>query len=185
MIFSCEFMSFATVVVGIQSQAGNVTAVVIHEPDQVGVATRQPERHDVALPQLVGAGPFEEPRLGWILHRLASRRVHQPLLGQRFMDRGLTRGNQKKSFEDIGNPSWTVFRMSLLHRHHPLTNIGRHPGGATGARLYLQSLDCVIGFYTRECHPIFSDPQCHKLEIRTSEHSRCPVNAYVGRRPNR
>ena len=25
----------------------------------------------------------------------------------------------------------------------------------------------MIGFYTRECHPIFSDSQCHKLEIRT------------------
>ncbi|HSM89272.1 MAG TPA: hypothetical protein VLT56_04555, partial [Desulfobacterales bacterium] len=26
---------------------------------------------------------------------------------------------------------------------------------------------CVSGFYTRECHPIFSDPGDHKLAIRT------------------
>ena len=51
----------------IQPQGGNVAAVVVHEADQVGVATRQPEGHDVALPQLVGTGAFEEPGLGWIL----------------------------------------------------------------------------------------------------------------------
>jgi hypothetical protein len=69
----------------IQPQGGNVTAVVIHEADQVSVAPSQPERHDVALPQLVGTGPFEEPGLGWILYRLAFGLVYQPLLGQGFM----------------------------------------------------------------------------------------------------
>ena len=65
----------------IQPQGGNVTAVVIHEADQIGVATCQPEGHDVALPQLVGTGPFEEPGLGWILHRLAPGFVDQPFFG--------------------------------------------------------------------------------------------------------
>ena len=69
----------------VQSQGDDVPAVVVHEADQVGVATRQPEGHDVALPQLVGAGSFEEPGLGWIFYRLALGFVYQPLLRQRFM----------------------------------------------------------------------------------------------------
>lgn len=79
----------------VQPQAGNVTAVVIQEADQVGVSSRQSERHDVALPQMVGTGPFEEPGLGWIPHRLALGLVYQPLLGQRFMHSRLTGGNQE------------------------------------------------------------------------------------------
>jgi hypothetical protein len=70
----------------IQPQAGNVAAVVIHEADQVSVAPCQPERHDVALPQLVGTRSFEKPRFGRILHRLAFRLVYQSLGGQGFMD---------------------------------------------------------------------------------------------------
>ena len=69
----------------IQPQGSNVTAVVVHEADQVGVAPCQPEGHDVALPQLVGSGPFEEAGLGWIPHRLALGLVYQPLCGQRFV----------------------------------------------------------------------------------------------------
>jgi len=34
--------------------------------------------------------------------------------------------------------------MGLLHRDHPLTNVGRHPGLATGARLDLQSLNALL-----------------------------------------
>ena len=69
----------------IQPKGGNVTAVVIHEADQVGVAPRQPESHDIALPQLVGTGSFEEPGFGWILYRLALGLVYKPFLGQRLM----------------------------------------------------------------------------------------------------
>jgi hypothetical protein len=56
----------------------------------------------------------------------------------------LTGGNQEKSFEDIGNPSRPVLRVGLLHRDHPLTNVGRHPGVATSARLDLQTLDAML-----------------------------------------
>jgi hypothetical protein len=34
----------------IQTQGGDVSAIVIHKADQVRVSTRQPEGHDVALP---------------------------------------------------------------------------------------------------------------------------------------
>ncbi len=65
----------------VQSQGGDVPAVVVHEADQVSVAACQPEGHDVALPQLVGTGPFEKPGLGGILQRLALGLVYQPLVG--------------------------------------------------------------------------------------------------------
>jgi hypothetical protein len=65
----------------VQSQGGEVTAVVIHEADQVSVATRQAENHDVALPHLVGTGAFEKPRLGRVPDRFAFRLVHQPFFG--------------------------------------------------------------------------------------------------------
>ena len=38
--------------------------VVVEKGDHVGVATPQPEGEDVALPHLVGRGPFEAPGLG-------------------------------------------------------------------------------------------------------------------------
>jgi hypothetical protein len=65
----------------VQSQGGDVAAVVVHEADQVGVTTGQPEGHDVALPQLVGTGAFEKPGFGRIPYRSAFRLVHQPLFG--------------------------------------------------------------------------------------------------------
>jgi hypothetical protein len=65
----------------VQPQGDDVTAVVVHEADQVGVTTRQAEGHDVALPHLVGAGAFEKPGLGRVPYRFAFRLVHQPLFG--------------------------------------------------------------------------------------------------------
>ena len=112
----------------IQSQAGNVTAVVIHEADQVSIASRQPERHDVALPQLVGAGPFEESGLGWVPHRLALGLVDQTFLGQRFVYSRWAGGNQEKSFKDIGYPSWT--RMSASMNWAPKFLACRRPGSS-------------------------------------------------------
>ena len=69
----------------IQAQAGNIPAVVVQKSDQVSVATRQAEGHDVALPQLVRTGAFEKSGLGWILHRLVLGLVYQPLLRERFV----------------------------------------------------------------------------------------------------
>jgi hypothetical protein len=69
----------------VQLQGSDVAAVVIHKADQVGVAPGQPEGHDIALPQLVGTGAFEEPGLGWILFRLAFGLVYQPLFRKRFV----------------------------------------------------------------------------------------------------
>ena len=71
----------------VQPQAGDIPAVIIHEADQVGVATRQSEGHDVALPQLVGTGAFEEPGFGRVLDRFAPGFVDQSIFVQGFVDR--------------------------------------------------------------------------------------------------
>ncbi|WP_231715647.1 hypothetical protein [Desulfosarcina widdelii] len=68
----------------------------------------------VALPQLVGTGSFEEPGLGWILHRLAPGLVYQPLLRQCFVDGGLARGNQEKAFEHVGDAPGAILRVRFL-----------------------------------------------------------------------
>jgi hypothetical protein len=65
----------------VQSQGDDVATVIVHEADQVGVATRQAEGHDVALPHLVGTGAFEKPGLGRVSYRFVFRLVHQPLFG--------------------------------------------------------------------------------------------------------
>ncbi len=70
----------------VQSQGGDVAAVIVHEADQVGVASGQPEGHDVALPQLVGTGALEKPGLGRILYRFALGLADQSIVGQRSMD---------------------------------------------------------------------------------------------------
>jgi hypothetical protein len=64
----------------VQPQRSDIPAVIVYEADQVGVATRQPEGHDVALPQLVGTGSFEKPGFGGIFLRLSLGLVDQPLL---------------------------------------------------------------------------------------------------------
>jgi hypothetical protein len=45
-----------------QIGADQITRVIVHEGDQVRVATSQPEGEDVALPHLIGCRPFEEAR---------------------------------------------------------------------------------------------------------------------------
>jgi len=124
----------------IQSQAADVPAVVVHKADQVRVATRQSESHDVALPQLVGTGSFEKPRLGWISRRFALGLFHKPLLGQGLVDGGLAGGDQKKPLEHVGDPARPVLRMNLLEVNHPLPNFLRYLSLTAGVSLRFQTL---------------------------------------------
>ena len=77
-----------------QIRAHDETRVIIHEGDEVGIASSQPKGEDVGLPHLVGGGPLEEtgpdqitPRLGW--------RLNQALFVQRLTD-GLRTGLEKE-----------------------------------------------------------------------------------------
>ena len=60
----------------VQTQGGDVSAIVVHKTDQVRVSTRQSEGHDVALPQLVGTRPLEKSRLGRIFRSFALGLFH-------------------------------------------------------------------------------------------------------------
>jgi hypothetical protein len=125
----------------IQPQGDDVPAVVVHEADQISVAARQAEGHDVALPQLIGTGSFEKPWLGRIFPRLAFGLFHQPLGGQSLVDGGLAGGDQKKTLEHIGDPARTVLRMSLLELHNPLTHLLRHTRASADPPLRFKTLD--------------------------------------------
>jgi len=61
-------------------QPHHVAGVIIEKADEVGVLAPQPEGKDIGLPHLVGSGPFEEARLGWIALGLAPRFFEQLLL---------------------------------------------------------------------------------------------------------
>jgi hypothetical protein len=128
----------------VQPQAGDIPTVIVHEADQVGVATRQPEGHDVALPQLVGTGALEEPGFGRVLHRLALGFVHQPLLGQGSMNRRGTGSHQEESFEDIGDPARAVFRVIRFDSDHPLADFRRRVGFTDTVRLSRQPFDALL-----------------------------------------
>jgi hypothetical protein len=98
----------------VDSQTGDVAAVVVDKTDQIGIAASQPQRHDVALPQLVGTGALEEARLGDVSRRLAAGFFHQTPLGKGLVHRRRAGSHQKKTLEHIGNPPRTVFRMLRL-----------------------------------------------------------------------
>ena len=63
-------------------QPDEVAGVVIQKPDEIGILAPQPEGEYVALPHLVGGGPFEEARPGWILLGFAAGLFEQLLLMQ-------------------------------------------------------------------------------------------------------
>jgi hypothetical protein len=74
--------------------ADHKTGVVVHEADEVGVATAEPEGEDVALPHLVWGGPLEEAGP----HEIApgpGRRLDQPLSFEG-LAHGLGAGPQKE-----------------------------------------------------------------------------------------
>jgi hypothetical protein len=115
----------------VESQTGDVAAVVVDKADQIGVAPSQPQRHDVALPQLVGPGALEEARLGVVFHRLAAGLLHQPPLGQGLVHCRRAGSHQKKPLEHIGDPPWTVFRMIRLDLYRLGPDLLGHPWLAT------------------------------------------------------
>jgi hypothetical protein len=77
--------------------------IIVHEADQVGVATAQPEGEDVRLPHLIGSGAFKKagadqiaPWLGW--------RLNQTLLLQRFANRLRAGGQKEHPLKQLGDP---------------------------------------------------------------------------------
>jgi len=61
-------------------QPHHVAGVIVDKADEVGVLASQTKGEDVGLPHLVGSGPLEEARLGWITLGLGARFLEQLLL---------------------------------------------------------------------------------------------------------
>ena len=87
----------------VQPQSGDVTRIVIQVADQVRVAARQAEGHDIALPHLVGGGALEKPRLGWVLSGLFPGLGDQALFGKGFVNSRWAGGDQEKTLESIAD----------------------------------------------------------------------------------
>jgi len=143
----------------VQSQGGDVTAVIIDEADQIGVVAPQPEGHDVALPKLVGPRPLEEPRLGWVFLRFARSLVHQPPLEKRLVNRRRAGAHQKKPLQNIGDPPRTVLRMIRLDLHRLLPNLIGHAAFTAHGALWLQPLGSF--------QPVGSHPTMNRMRADT------------------
>ena len=66
----------------VKTHTGNVAGIIVHKADQIGIATGQPEGHDVALPHLIGRGPFKKPRCGRVLLDLGFWTYGEPFFSQ-------------------------------------------------------------------------------------------------------
>ena len=62
----------------VKPQPSDVAAVVVDIPDQVGVLTGQAKCQDIALPHLIGPGPFKKSGLARIFLGLLFYRGGQP-----------------------------------------------------------------------------------------------------------
>jgi len=74
-----------------------VTGVVIHKADHVGVLPSQTEGEDIGLPHLVGRGALKEARLGWISRRLGFPLLQQLLLVKRAANRLPAHGQKERA----------------------------------------------------------------------------------------
>jgi hypothetical protein len=82
----------------IQTQRGDVSAVIVDEADQVGVVASQPNGEYIALPELIGPGTLKKPGLGRVLLGFDRGFLHQPALGKCLMDGRGTGAHQEKAF---------------------------------------------------------------------------------------
>ncbi len=78
--------------------------IIVHEPDQVGVTTAQPEGEDVGLPHLVGCGPLKETRAHQIAPCFGPDFLHQTLGLQRLAHRRRAGLEQEHPLEQLRDP---------------------------------------------------------------------------------
>ena len=80
-----------------------VTGVVIHKADQVGVLPSQTESEDIGLPHLVGRGALKEARLWWISRRLGFPLLQQLLLVKRAANRLPAQGQKPHPPQELAD----------------------------------------------------------------------------------
>ena len=107
-------------------QPDHVARMVIDEPDQVGILPAQPEAKDVALPQLVGGGTLEEPRLRRVLRWPLRLGLGQQLMPMQSLSHSLRAGRQQQHPpHPLGNAPDPEARLLLLDAH----DLGLYGGG--------------------------------------------------------
>ena len=110
----------------VKPQSGDITAVIVDIPDQVGILAGQAKSQDIALPHLVGGGPFKKAGLGGIFLRLLFCRGGHPLITQGSSDCRRTGLEQEKPLEDIADAFDPEPRVLFLQIDDLLGNGGRH-----------------------------------------------------------
>jgi hypothetical protein len=139
----------------VQTQPGNVTAVVVQIPDQVCVAPPKTQGHDVALPQLVGTRSLEKTRLGWVLDRLAPRLFRQPFAGKCLVHGRCADTHQEKPLENVADSPRSVFGMGGFQIHDPLLDLSSYPCLAADMAFDLQPFGTQL--------PVGFDPALDRL----------------------
>jgi hypothetical protein len=88
-----------------QVRPDHIPGVVIHERDQVGIPSPQPEGEDIGLPELVGCCPLKEPGTGHVPAAVAAAAtLHQLSLVQVFSDRFRAGLQQEHPPQNLRNP---------------------------------------------------------------------------------
>ncbi len=138
--------------------ADQVAGVIVHEANQIGIATAQTEGEDVGLPHLVGSGPLEEAGTDQIAPRLG-RTLNQVFFVEGLADRLRTGFEEKDSFEQLGDALDPPRRVFLLELDDLVADCKRHLWPATSAGLTLQSLLTM--------QPIKLHPPVHRPDADT------------------
>jgi hypothetical protein len=124
----------------VKTQPRNVSRVVVDKADKVGVSAGQPEGHDVALPHLVGRGPFEKPGLFRVLLGLGLLCGDEPLAGKGSLNAAGAGGDHKPALQDIGDPACPEAGVALSDGYDSVSDIVRHLARPRSARLIVKAL---------------------------------------------
>ena len=131
----------------IKSQTGDIAAVVVNKPDQIGDLSRQTEGHNIALPHLVGPGPFKKSGLGRIFFPFAFCRLGQPLCAKRPLDGRLTGAHKEKPFEDISDAPGSISGIFLFQINDGLADSLRKLGSGRGFQFVHQPLFTMLAIF--------------------------------------
>jgi len=127
-----------------QIRPHNEARVIIHEGDEVGILSAQPEGEDVRLPHLIGRGPLEEAGANHVpaLGRLAFS--HQTGLMQALPNRLRTGWQEETTAQHLADAFDAEGRILLLEFDDLVGDRSREPGRASAGIRVLQARLAVL-----------------------------------------
>jgi hypothetical protein len=128
----------------VKPQSGDIAAVVVDKPDQIGVLSGQPEGHNIALPHLVGPGPLKKPGLGRVFLTLWFWRLGQALIAQGALNGRCTGAQPEKPLEDIADAPRTVSGICLFQINDGLADCLGQLGSGRRFRIVYQPLFTML-----------------------------------------